>query len=159
MRTWVKFTLGSVLLLLLAIGAIGGTGAYFVFRNLETHAAGETEALRDFDVIKARFGGRQPLVEIMNPGSGDVRINRAVHPEGRHATTLHVVTWDREEQRVLRSEVPVWLMKFSTLNIASRLGLAPEKFRLTVQDVQDYGPGIVVDYRRPGDKHVLIWTD
>ena len=159
MRTWVKLALGGFLLLVLVIGALGGIGAYFVFRNLETHASTETEALRDFDVLKARFGGRAPLVEIVNPATGDVRINRAVHPEGRHATTLHVVTWEGEDARLLRSEVPVWLMKFSTLNIASRLGLAPERFRLTVQDVQDYGPGIVVDYRRPGDKHVLIWTD
>ena len=159
MRTWVKVTLGGVLLGLIAIGALAGTGAYFVFRNLETHPAGETEALREIDALKARFAGRQPLVEIGNPKTGDVRINRAVHPEGRRATTLHVVTWEGEDGRVLQSEVPVWLMRFSTLNIASRLGLAPEKFRLTVSDVEEYGPGIVVDYRRPGEKHVLIWTN
>jgi hypothetical protein len=28
-----------------------------------------------------------------------------------------------------------------------------------VQDVQRYGPGIVADYRRPGQSHVLIWVE
>ncbi len=53
----------------------------------------------------------------------------------------------------------VWLMRFSSVNVLSRLGLAPEKFRLTVQDVEQYGPGIVADYRRPGHSHVLIWVE
>jgi hypothetical protein len=159
MRTWVKVTLGGVLLFLIGFGVLAGIGAYFVLGNLDVRPASETDALRDVEVVKARFGGRQPLVEVVNPKAGDVRINRAVHPEGRRATTLHVMTWEGEEGRVLRSEIPVWLMRFSTLNIASRLGLAPEKFRLTAQDVEAYGPGIVVDYRRPGEQHVLIWVE
>ena len=159
MRTWVKVTLGGVLLVLVGFGALAGVAGYFVFRNLDTRAATETEALRDFDAVKARFGGRQPLVEIVSPHAGDIRVNRALHPEGRQATTLHVLTWDREEGRLLRTEAPLWLMRFSSINVLSRLGVAPEKFRLTVQDVQQYGPGVVVDYRRPGQKHVLIWVE
>jgi hypothetical protein len=39
----------------------------------------------------------------------------------------------------------VWLTPFSTVNIASQLGIAPAKFQLTVDDIQRDGPGIVVD--------------
>ena len=159
MRTWVKVSLVGALLLLVAFGVLAGVGGYFFISNLDTRTASETEALRDFDVIKARFAGRQPLVEVVNPKAGDIRVNRTVHPEGRRATTLHVITWESDDNRVLRSEVPVWLMRFSTINVLSKLGVAPDKFRLTVQDVQLYGPGVVVDYRRPGEGHVLIWTE
>ena len=59
----------------------------------------------------------------------------------------------------MEAELPLWLMRFSTLNVLSKLGIAPEKFRLSAQDVVRYGPGIVADYRRPGQSHVLIWVD
>lgn len=56
-------------------------------------------------------------------------------------------------------EVPLWLMRFSTLNITSQLGIAPEKLRLTVGDVQRYGPGIIADYSAEGSFRVLVWVD
>src|SRR6185503_869891 len=96
MRRWVKFSLAGLAVVALAFGALAGTGAYFVLRNLDTRSATEPETLREFDVIKARFGIRQPLVEIVNPKAGDIRINRLIHPEGRQATRLHVITWKAE---------------------------------------------------------------
>lgn len=159
MRTWVKVSLAGVALFVVGVLALAGTAGYFVFRNLDRRAATETEALREFDQIRARFPARQPLVEILNPQAGDIQINRLVHPEGRLATTLHVVTWNVDDGERLQTEIPVWLMRFSTLNVLSTLGAAPEKFSLTVQDVQRYGPGIVADYRRPGQNHVLIWAE
>ena len=159
MRTWVKVSLAGIALVVVGIAALAGTGAYFVFRNLDTRSASESETLREFDALRAKFGARQPLIEITNPRSGDIRINRLVHPEGRRANTLHVVTWNADDGELLRTEVPVWMMRFSSINVLSTLGVAPDKFSLTVRDVQQYGPGIVVDYRRPGQNHVLIWVE
>ena len=140
MRTWVKVSLAGLALVVLGIAALAGTSAYFVFRNLDTRDATETETLREFDAVRAKFGPRQPLVEFTNPQSADIRINRLVHPEGRRASTLHVITWNSDDGELLRTEVPVWLMRFSSLNVLSTLGVAPEKFSLTVQDVQRYAP-------------------
>jgi hypothetical protein len=159
MRTWVKVSLAGVAVIVLAISALAGISAYFVFRNLDRRAATETETLREFDQIRAKFPARQPLVEIVNPQEGDIRINRLVHPQGLRASTLHVVGWNADDGERIQTEIPVWLMRFSTLNVLSTLGVAPEKFSLTVQDVQRYGPGIVADYRRPGQNHVLIWAE
>jgi hypothetical protein len=50
-------------------------------------------------------------------------------------------------------------MRFSSVNILSQLGIAPAKFRLTVNDIERYGPGIVVDYDSPGAFRLLIWVD
>jgi hypothetical protein len=56
-------------------------------------------------------------------------------------------------------DLPVWLMRFSSVNILSQLGLAPSRYRLTVQDLQRYGPGIALDYRQPNGHHVLMWVE
>ena len=154
-----KWTLGGVLAALIAFGVLAGTGAYYFLRHLETGKAGEAETLKQFEGIRARFPERPPLVEIINPQAGDVRVNRLVHPEGRRPTDLHVLTWEAENGQRLETDVPLWLMRFSSLNVLSRLGIAPSRYRLTVQDIIRYGPGIVVDFRRPGQNHVLVWVE
>jgi hypothetical protein len=158
MRRWVKVTLGLGAVLVICVLALVGTGAYLFFRHLDTRTVGEADARKEFDVVRARFVGRPPLVEIANLKAADVRVNRLVHPEGRQGNTLHILTWERDG-RLLRADVPVWLMRFSSLNIASRLGLAPSKFSLTIDDLKRYGPGIVVDFRPPAGDQVLIWLE
>ena len=157
MRTWVKVSLAGVALVVLVFAALAGTGAYYVFRRLELSTATEAAVTKDFDAIKARFGAKPPLIEVT--AVRDFKINRPAQPDGRAVTTLHVMTWTQEDGQVFRTEVPIWLMRFSSINIASQLGIAPERFSLTVKDIQRNGPGIIVDFRRPGHNRVLIWVE
>ena len=159
MRTWVKVSLAGVGLAVLAFIAVAGVTSYFAFRQLETRSATEPEVLREFDEIKKRFADRAALVEMTGPQADDVRINRLVHPQGLRAKTIFVYTWNAEDGEILRTNLPLWLMRFNTLNIISSLGLAPEKFSITVHDVERYGPGLIVDYRRPKQHHALIWVE
>jgi hypothetical protein len=158
MRTWVKVTISGLVVAVLGIAALAGTTGYFFLRHLQTAKANEADTLRQFDALKAKFGPRPPLVEIVDLRAADIRINRAPHPEGRRATTIHVLTWSVDGDR-LESDLPLWLMRFNSVNILSRLGIAPEKFRLTVEDVARYGPGIVAEVRQPGRSDVMIWVE
>jgi hypothetical protein len=159
MRTWVKATLGGVALVVVALVALGATGTYFVLRHMEKRSGSEAEAVQTIDAIKTRFGSRAPLVEIVDPRTADIRINRPVEASAQRVDTIHVVNWKSDTGELIRTDIPLWLMRFSTLNIASQLGIAPEKFRLTVSDVEHYGPGIVVDYGSQGAFRVLVWVD
>src|SRR5689334_6087604 len=78
MRTWVKATIGGLALLAVAVMALAATGAYFVVRHMEKRAGSEAEAVQTIDAVKARFGSRPPLVEIIDARSADIRINRPV---------------------------------------------------------------------------------
>ena len=159
MRTWVKVTLGGVVLVAVALVAAAATGAFFVFRHMEKRAGSEADAAQTVEAVKARFGSRPPLIEIVDPQRADIRINRPAEASASPVDTLHVVNWKSDTGELIRTDVPLWLMRFSTLNIASHLGIAPEKFRLTLSDVQRYGPGIVVDYGSQGAFRVLVWVD
>jgi hypothetical protein len=159
MRTWVKATLGGFGLVAVLVLALAGTGAYYVFRSMETRAAAEAEAAQAIDAVKARFGSRPPLVQIVDPGRADIRINRPADASPVHVDAIHVINWKRETGELMRMEFPLWLMRFSTLNIASQLHIAPANFRLTVGDVERYGPGIVADYVSDGAFRVLVWVD
>ena len=93
--------------------------------------------------------------------AGDLRCDAALisGPQGRRAETVHILTWDGDDNKLLRTSVPLWLMRFSSINILSNLGIAPERFSLTVKDIERYGPGVIVDFRRPGQNRVLLWTE
>jgi hypothetical protein len=159
MRTWVKATLGGVALIAVGVVALAGTGAYFVFRHLEKRTGGEPEAVQAINAVKARFGPRPPLIEIADPHRADIRINRPDEASPSRVDTVHIINWKSDTGELIRADVPLWLMRFSSVNILSQLGIAPEKFRLTVSDIERYGPGIVVDYGSPGASRVLLWVD
>ena len=126
---------------------------------MEKQAGSESEAVRAIDAVKARFGSRPPLVEIADPQKADIRINRVVDASPARVDTIHIINWKRETGELTRFEVPLWLMRFSSVNVLSQLGVAPARFRLTVGDVERYGPGIIVDYGSPGASRVLVWVD
>ena len=159
MRKSVKLTLGAVAIVLLALAALGGTAAYYVLRNLEERPAGEAEAVKAIDAVKARFPPRPPLIEIADPGRADVRINRAADASPVRVDTLHVINWKRETRELSRVTMPLWLMRFSTINLASHLNISPARFRLTVADVERYGPGVIVDYGSPGTSRIFVWVE
>ena len=159
MRTWVKVTVGGAALVAAYIAALAGTAGYFVFRSLEKQSATEAVAAREIETIRTRFGARPPPIEIVDPRSVDVRINRTASTDAAPISTVHIVNWEAEDGEIIRTEVPLWLMRFSTLNVFSQLGITPAKIRLTVQDIQRYGPGVVVEYHQPGAVRVLVWVD
>lgn len=159
MRTWAKVTIGGAVLAALVFIALAGTGAYFVLRTLDTSTSTEADAMRELDALRGRFGARPPLVEIDDVHSGDIRINRAAGAAAKPVTTLHVLAWKTESRELVRMAVPIWLARFSAVNVLSQLGVGPANLRLTVQDIERYGPGIVIDFKRPGADRAVIWTD
>jgi len=159
MRTWAKVTLGGVVVIAVALAVLGGMGAYFVLRHMETKTSAEADALRAIEVVKGRFGPRPPLIEIVDPLRTDIRINRPADASPTPVRTMHIINWNSDTRELMRTEFPVWLTRFSSVNVLSQLGVAPEKFRLTVNDIQRYGPGIVLDYGPRGTSRVLVWVD
>ena len=159
MRTWAKAAIGGIALIVVAFAVLSGTAAYMVFRHMEQRPGTESEAVQAIDAVKARFGTRPPLVEIADPRRGEIRINRPTDASPARVDTVHIINWKSEEREFLRTDVPLWLMKFSSVNILSQLGIAPEKFRLTVGDIERYGPGIIVDYGSPRASRVLVWVE
>lgn len=159
MPRWLKVVLGGLAVITVCVLAIGGTGAYFVFRNLEQRQVPEADSTKAMEAVKLRFGQRPPLVEISDPRKMDVRINRPDQPSDSRVDTIHILNWKSETGELMTTDLPLWLMRFSSINILSQLGIAPDRFRLTVEDIERYGPGIIVDYSVPEEFRLLLWVD
>jgi hypothetical protein len=159
MRTWVKGTLAGAALVVAVGLTLAGVGGYYILGHLERRSASEGEGLQAFDAVCTRFGTRPPLVEIIDVRLADIRINRLQDNDARPVATMHLLNWNRKTRKLVRTEFPLWLMRFSSVNLLSQMGIGPARFRLTVGDIERYGPGIVVDYDAPGSFRVLAWVD
>ena len=158
MKSSTRTVLWIVALVVVALVAILGTGAFIILTNLRTTEPTAAEAFAELDALRNKFPPRPPLIEIDDPLHGRVHVNRpplSAPPTG--VTTFEVLAWKAKEGELVRTHAPLWLMRFSTLNLLSRIGLAPASIQLTIDDVLRYGPGVVVDFTMPkGDRVVLV---
>jgi hypothetical protein len=155
-RTRVVLSLAAVAVV--GIVALMGTGAFIVLRNLRITRPPASAMDAHFNDVRHRFPPRPPLIEIDDPLRGRVHVN---HPPDsaplQRLDRFEILAWQAEEGKLVQTRAPIWMMRFSTLNLLSEFGLAPGSMRLTVDDVQRYGPGVVLDFTSPkGDRALVV---
>lgn len=160
--TWVWVVIGIVVVCAIGLVAVAGMGIYFVAKQVDTVEASPATAEQTFERERARFKDQKPLIEL----DGDDNI-KATHfddppPAGvsRKLSTLGVMAWDSGDERLVRIDVPFWLLRFKEdpLDILADSGIHGKRIRITVADIERMGPRLLIDHRgRRGDR-VLVWT-
>ncbi len=160
--TWVWVVAAITIVGVLGLIAIVGAGFYFVSRHMDTAAATPADAAAAFETERARFAGQTPLIELDTEGRF-VRAHtdqRATdHPE--RAAYLHLLAYNPSEGRLVRFRLPFWLLRTrvgrGTIELdGTRLDL--QNLKLTVEDLERYGPALLVDHQSPDGQRVLVWS-
>jgi hypothetical protein len=76
--------------------------------------------------------------------------------------TLHVLAWDAREERLARFDIPFWLLRLKDSPIrfgTYASGLDELKISLTPEEIERYGPGIIVDISRDGRDRAVLWVE
>jgi hypothetical protein len=161
-KTWVWVVLGLIVICVVAVVAIVGAGFYFFTRHIETRTVSPAIASREFEEVKARFAGQKPLVELDRHGAF-VRSNpdRPAPLNGRVPEQLYVMAFDPDDGRVVRLTIPFWLLRMKTGGGSidfngRRMNL--EDLKLSVADLERYGPTLIVDHSSPDGNRVLVWS-
>jgi hypothetical protein len=162
-RKWIPIAIGvAVLLVFVGIGAMIFAVSY-ARDHLQISTTSETDAMRAFDEVRTKFPGR-PLIEVKD-GEPAAIGDRSNEPASKtELTTLHVLAWDPDEDHLVRVEVPFWLLRLKSGPISFSsyaAGLRSDRIRLSVEDIERHGPGIVVDVidTRPNQGRALVWAD
>ena len=157
MKTRTRVILSLVAVAVIGIVALMGTGAVIVLRNLRITRPAASTLDAQFDEVRHRFPARPPLIQIDDPLRSRVHVN---HPPDsaplQRLDRFEILAWQAEDEKLVQTRAPIWMMRFSMLNLLSEFGLAPGSLRLTVDDVQRYGPGVVIDFTSPKGDRVLI---
>jgi hypothetical protein len=159
-KTWVWVVLGIVVVGVLGIVAMAAIGVYFATQNFEMHDASPATASREFDEIKEKFADQRPLIELDSRGRLE-RTNADRPTQDRRPEKLYVLAFDPDDGRVVRVTVPFWLLRLkmggTTIDFnGSRMDL--EDLKLTVEDLERYGPTLIVDHTSQDGERVLVWS-
>ena len=133
------------------------TVAITVFRSMVAEVAAPAAAAQSFDTVRRMFPTREPLIAIGDMRRGQFRINRTPDAPRKNVDVLRFMMWDPEDQKLVRGEVPAWV---AWLRV-SPLGIGNIKFsdlHVTLEDVERYAPGVLVDFKTPEGEQVLVWV-
>jgi hypothetical protein len=154
--------LGVLVTCVVAVIAIVGVGFYVFTRHIETRTVTPATASREFEEVKTQFAGQKPLVELDRQGNF-VRSNpdRPASRNGRTPEQLNVMAFDPDDDRVVRIQIPFWLLRLksgsSAINFNGRR-MDLEDLKLSVAELERFGPTLIVDHSSTDGKRVLVWS-
>jgi hypothetical protein len=161
-KTWVWVVIGVMAVGVLLVIAMAGAGFYYFARNIEATQATAEVAATEFDAVRARFKGQRPLIELDERGRL-LRSNtdRPAPPDARRPDALYVLAFDPDDGGMVKVTVPFWLLRLkmggSTIDLSgNRVQL--EDLKLTVEDLERFGPTLVLDQTNAGGDRVLVWS-
>lgn len=153
----------SRILLVVAAGAVVGFAIFgvMVYRAVEVEQADRSEALRRFAAVRAAFGEAPPMLAV--DASGRV-VRRADRPGAvpRPLERLEVLAYRVGEERLVSAHVPFWFFRLKRPAIEYALsgtGLDLDRLKLTAEDLERHGPGLVLDQTSANGDRLLVWTE
>jgi hypothetical protein len=159
----------AIVVVMVGVAVVGGA-AWMVYQGSSIRVEHpEARQARDaFDDVRRRFGGQTPLVTMGLDGSAHVvpREDFGREPGGstRAITSFHVMAWKPQDKELAHVELPFWLVrlggakgKFSVNGTDTLQDLA--KLKVTFEDIEKAGPGLVFDQQQRDGAQVLIWTE
>jgi hypothetical protein len=161
-KTWVWVVVGIAVVCILGVVALAGVGLYFFTQHIDTRSVSPTVAAQDFDEVRKRFDSQKPLIELDERGRF-LRANPDRHGQSniRAPENLYVLAFDPDDGRIVRVTIPFWLLRMkaggTTIDFnGNRMDL--EDLKLTVEDLERFGPTLIVDHRETTGDRVLVWS-
>lgn len=164
-RAWVWVVIAIVVIGILGVVAMAGIGLYFFSQHVETRSASVSNAAHDFDKVRSNFEGQKPLIELDQHGKY-LRTNMDRKPPAnpKSPESINVLAFDPDqgsEGKIVRISIPFWLvrmkMRGATIDLnGNHMNL--EDLRLTAEDLERFGPTLIVDHQATSGERVLVWS-
>ena len=161
-RTWLWVVIGVFfVLVVLAIAGITISVAFFR-QSMTVTAMTSNNATEQFNEVRARYPGQQPLIQMVDDRPQFVADRAA--KAGAVTTplkTMHVMAWDDDEEQLVTFSLPFWLLRMKSGPIrlsAYSQGWDDRGVSFRIEELERQGPGIVLDTEQR-DGRVLIWVE
>jgi hypothetical protein len=159
-KAWVWVVIGVVVFGILGVIAMAAAGLWFVKSHIDIRTTTTAAATEDFQTVRQRFATQKPLIELDEHGSF-LRAN-VDRPAGtERPQTLNVMAFDPHDEKVVRMELPFWLLRLKGAGGRFDIGRSNvdlARMRLTVEDLERYGPILILDQKDPDGSRVLVWS-
>jgi hypothetical protein len=159
-KTWVWVVVGIVVVGILGLVSLAAAGLWFAKTHIDVRSASAAVVATDFEKVRERFANQKPLIELDERGHF-LRAN-GNRPAGEHRpNSLNIMAFDPDEGRVVRMDIPFWLLRLKMGG--TRIGLGNDSIdlhdmRITIEDLERYGPTLIVDHKGRDGERVLVWS-
>jgi hypothetical protein len=160
-----KRTHATILIAVVGVLALCGMvvvslGAWFFASAFEAQAATEPTAVRSFDEVRQRFK-EGPILDIVDRHTARVRRPAPAAPAAVRLQHLQIMAWDPDDERMVHVTLPFWLlrMKAGPIDFAAHVRISEGPARITVEELERYGPALLIDHEERGRDRLLIWTE
>jgi hypothetical protein len=158
--TWVWVIVAIAALAVLSVITLAAAGLWFVRSHVNVQPTTVAAATSDFQTIRERFGNQVPLIELDDRGNfvhaNTDRPNGTTRPD-----SLHIMAFDARDEKVVHIEIPFWMLRLKTHGTIVDVGgdnIDLQKLRLTVEDLERFGPTLIVDHRDMNGSRVVVWS-
>ena len=137
--------------------AVSATTAFLIFRTLTSTPTPSAAATQAFADIRKLYPDRPPLIEIIDPRTGNARINRRPTAPRRDVSTIYFMYWDPEDEKLVRGEAPTWITSLR-MSITGVGNWSFSDYHITREDIERYSPGLIIDFKMPDGTQAIAWT-
>jgi hypothetical protein len=158
----------TVRTLLIVVGVIAllailglGSAVWLFMRSFEMTQADAASATESFDEVRKRFAGTSPLL-VLEDERPVVSRKPPAQSNGMRLTSLRILAWDPEDDRIANIELPFWLLRLKSgpIEINAQRGWMREgELGLTVEELERYGSTLVLDHQGRDGGRVIVWTE
>jgi hypothetical protein len=162
-RTWISIVVGLLIILFVMAAVLIGSAIFYVRRHVRAEFVTTAVGTETFDQARARFAGQQPLIEMREHDAPIIHRRTAVSTAPLQS--LNILAFDTRAGKIVRVSVPFWVLRMAPgkrFNLGSNGGIEfdSERTHLTVDDLEQAGPGLLLDGVDPrGQARVLVWTE
>lgn len=160
LKTWVWIIVGVVVMCVLGLVGMAAAGLWFAKTHIDVRTVSAATAVTDFDEVRRQFTNQKPLIELDERGHF-VHANTDRPTSDRRPQSLNVMAFDPDEGRVVKMDIPFWLLRLKMRG--SHVDIGHDSFdlsdmKLTVEDLERYGPTLIVDHKGRAGERVLVWS-
>ena len=163
-KTWLSIVVAILAVMVMVGVAVVGGSVYFVYSHVRQVPAEEAQAGDRFAQAREKMANQRPLLEISDRDEVVMRPAAEAPAGGRTVETLRAMIYDPREGRIVDVDIPFWLLRimpsgrFSFMD-GNGIDFNSDRIRVTVEDLEKHGPGLVLDHRDRRGAQVLVWTE
>jgi len=160
-KTWVWVVIGIIGVCILGIVVMAAAAIWFARSHFDVQTTTVTAATTDFETVRARFTAQKPLIELDDHGEfARANTDRPASPV--RVQSLNVMVFDPDDEKIVRMDLPFWLLRLKSggarLQMPNRSDVDLSKLRLTIEDIERFGPTLILDHKGTKGERVLVWS-
>ena len=143
-----------------AVTLFAGGLVWFFTSALERSPADEATAEARFQELRDRFRSVEPLFAMGPKGPYLNRQPPATRAAGQ-LRSLAILGWDCNDSELVRVTIPFWMVRLKpgNINVVSNDQKRSVQLSLSAEDLEGYGPTLLLDHTDDEGYHLVLWTE